>query len=234
MAQGRVPVHYFQKKQPAATPSHERPTEELRIPVGLSRNPSLGEMEPPIASQPTTDPPDPVKGRKRKKKKGSSGERERITDPHVNLPLEKLDAWLQEGADGEALRKMSRKQIAELCLFGHHLFEGGRLAEARVVFEAIVRLGVEDAFPHTMLGTIYLAQGDSKAALPLFESAIKLDPRDVAAWVYRGEIRIRAGQLRTGLSDLKKATGLGSATDPFVARARKLIDRAGNKARARR
>ena len=230
---GRVPVHYFEKKK-KATASSERPTEEIPRPLGLSRNPSLGEMEPPIATLPTTDPPDPVKGRKRKKKKGSSGERERITDPHVNLPLEKLDAWLQEGADGEALRKMSRKQIAELCLFGHHLFEAGRLQEARAVFEGVVGLGVEDAFPHTMLGTIYLAQGEARAALPLFESAIKLDPRDVAAWVYRGESRIRAGQLRTGLSDLKKATGLGSATDPFVARARKLIDRAGNKARARR
>ncbi|HVE83355.1 MAG TPA: tetratricopeptide repeat protein, partial [Myxococcales bacterium] len=119
------------------------------------------------------------------------------------------------------------------CLFGHHLFESGRLNEAKVVFEGIVNLGVEDAFPHTMLGTIYLAQGEAKAALRLFESAIKLDPKDVAAWVYRGEIRIHTGHLRAGLSDLKKATGLAPASDPFVTRARKLMDRAGGK-RARR
>ncbi|HZN92439.1 MAG TPA: tetratricopeptide repeat protein, partial [Myxococcales bacterium] len=85
--------------------------------------------------------------------------------------------------------------------------------------------------PHTMLGTIYLAQGEAKAALPLFESAIKLDPKDVAAWVYRGEIRIHTGQTRAGLSDLKKATGLASATDPFVIRARKLLDRSRSRAR---
>jgi len=232
MAQERVPVHYFPKKN-RPTPSSERPTEELTRPAGLSRTPSLSDMEPPIATLPTTDPPD-GKGRRRRKKKGSSGEAERITDPQVPLPVEQLDAWLQGGADGEALKKMTRKQIAQVCLFGHHLFEAGRLGEAKVVFEGVVGLGVEDAFPHTMLGTIYLAQGEAKAALPLFESAIKLDPRDVAAWVYRGEIRIHTGQTRAGLADLKKAAGMASATDPFVIRARKLIDRAGGKGRARR
>lgn len=234
MAQARVPVHYFEKKKkPAKVPASERQTQELVRPAGLSRRKSLGEMEPPIATQPTTDPPDPVKGRKRKK--GISGEQERITDPgQVALPLEKLDAWLADGNRGEALRQMSRKQVAELCLFGHHLFERGRLPEAKVVFEAIVQLGVDDAFPHTMLGTILLAQGEAKQALPLFESAIKLDPRDVAARVYRGEIRIHTGHLRAGLSDLRKAATMAPATDPFVTRARKLIDRAGNKSRARR
>jgi len=222
----RVPVHYFEKKK-KPTPASERPTEELQRPVGLSRNPSLGEMEPPIATQPTTDPP----GKRKRKKKGASGEREPVTDPAVKLPLEKLDAWLQDGARGEALKKMSRKQVAELCLFGHHLFENGRLPEAKVVFESIVGLGVEDAFPHTMLGTILLAQGEARAALPLFESAIKLDPKDVAAWVYRGEIRIHTGQTKQGLSDLKKAAGMASATDPFGARAKKLIDRVGGRAR---
>lgn len=222
----RVPVHYFEKKK-RAVPASERPTEELQRPVGLSRKRSLGEMEPPIATQPTTDPP----GKRKRKKKGASGELERVTDPAVKLPLEKLDAWLADGARGEVLKKMSRKQIAELCLFGHHLFESGRMAEARVVFEGIVGLGVEDAFPHTMLGTILLAEGETRAALPLFESAIKLDPKDVAAWVYRGEIRLHAGQTKQGLSDLKKAAGMASAQDPFVARARKLIDRVGGRAR---
>jgi len=221
----RVPVHYFEKKA-KAVPASERPTEEIKRPVGLSRNPSLGEMEPPIAAtQPTTDPP----GKRKRKKKGA--EVDPVTDPAVKLPLEKLDAWLQDGARGEALKKMTRKQIAELCLFGHHLFENGRMAEAKVVFEGIVELGVEDAFPHTMLGTIYLAQGETRAALPLFESAIKLDPKDVAAWVYRGEIRLHAGQTKQGLSDLKKAAGMASAQDPFVARAKKLISRVGGRAR---
>lgn len=233
---GRVPVHYFEKKKPAPVSPSERPTEELKMPQGLSRrpkHPSLDEMEPPIATQPTTDPPDPAKGRRRKKKGAVDEEPDgRVTDPMLQLPVEKLDAWLAEGVKGDDLRKMSRKQIAELCLFGHHLFERGRLDEARVVFEGIVSLEVEDAFPHTMLGTIYLAQGKAREALPLFESAIKLDPRDVAARVYRGEIRIHTGSLRSGLADLKKATGLAPATDPFVVRARKLIDR--SKARSRR
>jgi len=232
MAQARVPVHYFEKKAKPRAPSHDGPTEELKQPVGLSRHPSLGEMEPPIASLPVTDPPDPVRGRRRKKKGAAAPEPG--VPPAGPLPVEQLDAWLAAGVKGDELRQMSRKQIAELCLFGHQLFERGRLEEARLVFEGVVSLEVEDAFPHTMLGTIYLAQGKSNQALPLFESAIRLDPRDVAAWVYRGEIRLRAGNQRAGLSDLRKAIGLAPAADPFVARARKLIDRAGDRSRARR
>jgi 4-hydroxy-L-threonine phosphate dehydrogenase PdxA len=57
--------------------------------------------------------------------------------------------------------------------------------------------------------------------------------KDVAAWVYRGEIRIHSGQTKAGLADLKKATSMASASDPFVTRARKLLDRAGGR-RARR
>jgi len=49
MAQARVPVHYFEKKAKPRAPSHDGPTEELKQPVGLSRHPSLGEMEPQVS-----------------------------------------------------------------------------------------------------------------------------------------------------------------------------------------
>jgi hypothetical protein len=232
MGPPRVPVHYFPKRP---RPSQDdRPTEEILVPLGLSRGPTLELMEAPIARAPGADLPDDRRGRKRKKKVGPDvGAEPPAEDARSQEPVD-VPGWLARGAPEEQLRGLSRGQIAQMCLFGHHLFETGRVQEARVVFEAIVGLGVEDAFPHTMLGTIHLSQGEGRRALPLFEAAIKLDPRDVAAWVYRGEIRLQDGQVRQGLSDLKKACGMAPSTDPFVVRARKLMARAGQKKPTRR
>jgi hypothetical protein len=120
-------------------------------------------------------------------------------------------------------RGMSAWQVAEMSLFGHHLFEAGRLEEARVVFEGLVSFGVEDAFPYTMLGTIYLALEHSDRALALFEAALEIDPADMAARVYRGEIRLDRGKLKPAMDDLNLAVAQGAADDPFVDRARRLL-----------
>jgi len=207
----RVPVHYFEKKKEKAPVVQPRQTQELKIPTSVTRG--------------------SFKGSRRRRGPPSEDEITAATDPQIALPMQRLEAWVSGGG---SLNGMTRKQIAEMCLFGHKLFEAGRLNEARVVFEEIVALGVDDAFPHSMLGTIYLAQGDLERALPLFETALKLNPKDVAAWVYRGEIRIRSGQNRTGLADLRKAISLAPASDPFAQRAIKVLERLGKKVKSKR
>lgn len=118
---------------------------------------------------------------------------------------------------------LSRREIAEVSLFGHGLFEGGRVDEARQVFEQLVASGAQDAFPHTMLGTIYLAMKAPDRALALFESALAIDPKDLAARVYRGEIRLHRGDVQQGVEDLTRACNEGAREDPFTSRARRLL-----------
>lgn len=127
------------------------------------------------------------------------------------------------GGPPAASGPLSPQQVAEMSLYGHQLFEQGRVAEARVVFEGLVGMQVKDAFPHTMLGTIYLAQGEQQRAMALFDSALELDPGDLAARVYRGEIRLNRGKLRTALEDLERAIENGLGDDPFVERAKRLV-----------
>ncbi len=138
-----------------------------------------------------------------------------------------------ESPVGEARPKRDRSaepsdaQVAEMALFGHRLFEQGKIPEAKIVFEGIVELGVEDPFPHTMLGIIYLSIGDTARALALFEAALALDPEDLAARVYRAEIRLRNGKVRQALEELGKIARDCPKDDPFAKRARKLIDKSG-------
>lgn len=126
------------------------------------------------------------------------------------------------GAAG-ARRSKTPLEVADLSLFGHQLFELGRVDEARVIFEGLVSTGAQDAFAHTMLGTIYLALKDQTRALSLFQLALDIDPNDISALVYRGEIRLNGGRLKGALEDLTRALKLGDENDPFVDRAARLL-----------
>jgi tetratricopeptide (TPR) repeat protein len=124
---------------------------------------------------------------------------------------------------GVAAGRKTPQEVADLSLFGHQLFEMGKVNEAKVIFEGLVGTGSKDAFAHTMLGTIYLALKDQARALSLFQLALDIDPDDVSALVYRGEIRLNRGKVKGAVEDLSRALKLGASDDPFVERASRLL-----------
>lgn len=149
------------------------------------------------------------------------------TDPALRYHVRKLDELLSAPSPADALRSMTRHELAEMSLFGHQLFESGRLEEARVVFEGLVGLDVADAFPHTMLGTVYLAMGRPDRAAALFEAALAIDPDDLAARVYRAELRLQSADGRRAVQTLQAVVAAGPPGDPFVERARRLLELSG-------
>lgn len=176
-------------------------------------------------------------GSERKKKGARSPRRVSVeidTNPALRYHAKKLDELMQASSPSEPLRSMSRKELAEMSLFGHQLFELGRYDEARVVFEGLVALDVDDAFPHTMLGTVYLAMGKADRAMALFEAALSIDPDDLAARVYRAEIRINRGQLKSATAELETVIADNAEEDPFVQRAVRLMEIVNGKGRRRR
>lgn len=138
------------------------------------------------------------------------------------------------GINRHGAQTLGEKKIAEMALYGHHLFEQGKAKAAKKIFEALVELGVEDAFPHTMLGILLLMEGDADTALALFEAALGLEPDDVAARVYRAEIQLGRGEGRRALSELEALVADTDAGDPFGERARRLLDDARRTAAQRK
>jgi hypothetical protein len=130
-------------------------------------------------------------------------------------------------------RGLSRAKLAELSKVGHKLFKQKRYEEVKKLFGALVAAKVKDPFPYTMLGTVYLAQKQPHQALGFFESALGVDPRDVPALVYRGEIRLKQGQLRGAVEDLARAVREGDSENPFVVRAKRLLKVARDAHRAK-
>ncbi|MHB8877165.1 MAG: tetratricopeptide repeat protein [Myxococcaceae bacterium] len=190
----------------------------------------------PLADQSRATPPWPRRTPSGESRKGAAGKRKdkkrRAVGRRKSTPVDRPPAAPAQAAPSAAAAKAApAKMSPEEALFGHQLFEMGRLEEARVVFEGLVGTEPKDAFPYTMLGTIYLALGDQARALALFEAALQIDTDEIAALVYRGEIRLNQGKLKPAMVDLNRAVQLGLGDDPFVDRARRLIRMAQDRAR---
>jgi tetratricopeptide (TPR) repeat protein len=140
-----------------------------------------------------------------------SGERSEAEGPH------------RRRRSSERVEAGGAAEFADLMSLGHALFEAGRVSEARVVFEGLVAAGHRDAFCRTMLGVVCLAQKDLERALALFDEALAIDPSDLAALVYRGELRLKRKKPGKAVKDLERAVALGPADDPFVERAQRLL-----------
>jgi tetratricopeptide (TPR) repeat protein len=208
----RVEVIYFPKRVRARRTPFEVPVSETHITgtVEFRPAPQDAEVETEPHGRPLPSRPSRSKARKAARRTPSSP------------ALAQVNGQVHAPAPPASLEGLSRRELFDVALFGHQLFEWGRLQDARRVFEALVGLEGSDAWEHTMLGTVYLALGDESRALALFESGLELDPSDLAARVYRAEIRIKQGKLDAARRDLERVSRQGSADDPFVGRALKL------------
>ena len=148
----------------------------------------------------------------RRRRSGSSVPRARVT-PVAPMVDEQGDA------------------TSELLSLGHALFEKGKVREAKIVFEGLALSMPDDAFVRTMLGTVALALNELPKALEHFEAALDLDPSDLAARVYRGELRLHKRRLRPAIEDFEHAIAHGASNDPFVERAHRLLKMAKKPAR---
>lgn len=113
----------------------------------------------------------------------------------------------------------------DMAALGHELFSRGKIAEAKVIFEGLAADAARfaDGFVFTMLGTIHLAQNELEKAATRFEEALKIDADDLAALVYRAEIRLQKRRVRQAVEDLQRAVELGAPNEPFVERAKRLL-----------
>lgn|GEM_PF-2030469 len=240
----RVEVHYFEKGRrrrtpvpPARAESSRRMAGELPAasvePVPASSARTLPELQLPRVDP---LPPGPGKAGRGRGRKGSGNFRRRTTEEfnvEASGPAPTVPELLGAANPLALLKALTPGQLAEMAVAGHGLFEAGALESARRVFELLVAMGPRESFPFTMLGTVYLAMELPDRALALFESALELDKGDIAASVYRGELRLRRGKVRHALGDLERAVAGGDAADPFVQRGKRLLQEARRALRAR-
>jgi tetratricopeptide (TPR) repeat protein len=123
----------------------------------------------------------------------------------------------------EEANTLSSPELLERAMEGFRLYEEGDYVEARLIFEDLAQQDPLEAYYRTALGAIYLAEDELDAALEAFDEALKLNPKDSAALVNRGEVHLRLGNIMEAAQDFARAVDLDPENkDPLTMRARLL------------
>jgi predicted Zn-dependent protease len=114
-------------------------------------------------------------------------------------------------------------KLQQLTADAHKWLTMGQLGNARVAFQGLIALEPRVPYFWSSLASIDLAEGDLRLARDRATYALTLNPKELSAWVVRGEVMIRAGRLKHAAEDLKAALALDpKAKLPLTRRARLL------------
>ncbi|MDY7225514.1 tetratricopeptide repeat protein [Hyalangium rubrum] len=114
-------------------------------------------------------------------------------------------------------------EMLERAMDAFQLYEQGNYEDARHIFEELAERDPAEAYYRTALGAICLAEDDLDVALEHFHHALRLNPKDSAALVNRGEVHLRLGNIMEAAQDFARAVDLDPENkDPLTMRARLL------------
>lgn len=114
-------------------------------------------------------------------------------------------------------------EMLQMALIGFRMYEQGRYNEAKTIFSGLITLDPMEAYYHTALGAVFLAEEELDRARQYFDVAIGLNPKEVAPYVNRGEVNLRDGKILEAAQDFAKAVELDPKfEDPLTQRARVL------------
>ncbi len=229
---GPVKIHRFEKKRapgrgsPAATGLEDaaRPTvPELPLGPKGSRAEEVPAHARPTLPEFSLQPrpegvvaPAPLQELPRRKERGS--------------PARGAPSGQAAGARASAASGL----VSERMATARSLFGQGQLTQARTILEKLVARGVGGAGAHSLLGTIYMAQGSLERALESFEEALARDAEDLSARLHRGEVRLQKGDLLLAQQDFQHVLELGTAGSPLIEQARRLLQQLEDQRNRRR
>ncbi len=136
---------------------------------------------------------------------------------------DRVRKWARGEMTLQELDGISGPEMLEMAVTGFSMYEQGRYREARIIFQGLAALDPKESYYRTALGAVYLAQDKLDEALEEFNAAIGLSSTDIAAFVNRGEVLLRKGEILPAAKDFKSAVDLDPENkDPLSLRARAL------------
>jgi type III secretion system low calcium response chaperone LcrH/SycD len=120
-----------------------------------------------------------------------------------------IAARLQKWADGKSTLKEVRgytdEELYSIARMGYFFFYQGKISEARTVFQGLYAVNPSDTYFAKALGVVEMAAGNAQGAAAAYDVALKIAPKDSAAYVGRAEVRLAMAQKPQAIDDLKKA-----------------------------
>jgi len=141
-------------------------------------------------------------------KKAEGGKRTPIIDPTPERRkhlTEVLYAFLDDRISLAELKGIKRDELYRFSEAGFIKFKHGRLDEAEKIFQALIVLDHRNGYFHAMMGAVHQKRGRPIEAIMEYSQAIKLSPKDVSAYVNRGELYLRHRNYRKAAEDFRNA-----------------------------
>jgi tetratricopeptide (TPR) repeat protein len=135
-----------------------------------------------------------------------------------------MDAYLLGQITLGELEGVTKEQQYEIAKLGHAELVGGKLDEAKTIFDGLLALDPFDAYFLSALGSIAHQKGDFEEAEARYSRALEINPFSPFALAHRGEVRISTGAFEAGVDDLLRALEEDpEGADPAVRRAKATI-----------
>jgi tetratricopeptide (TPR) repeat protein len=158
--------------------------------------------------------------------RAAQGEAREKADPNWEKVLftpERVQKWIKGELSMRDLHAITGPEMLEMAIVGFSQYEQGRYDEAQTIFTGLMELDPNESYYRTALGAVFLAKEDLEAAERCFNHAIKLNPKEIASFVNRGEVYLRQGKVMEAAIDFKAAVDLDpTGKDPLSHRARVL------------
>ncbi|MFA4873745.1 MAG: hypothetical protein WC690_00220 [bacterium] len=137
---------------------------------------------------------------------------------------EVLYAFLDDKISLAELKGISRDQLFQLSEAGYVRFKHGRLEEAEKIFQALILLDHRNAYFHAMMGAVHQKLNRPIESIMEYSQSVKINPKDIASFVNRGELYLRHKNYRKAAEDFRSAILLDmSGANLWANRARSLV-----------
>jgi tetratricopeptide (TPR) repeat protein len=135
----------------------------------------------------------------------------------------RVEKWANGELNLQQLMALSGPEMLQMAIIGFRMYEQGKFSEAKTIFQGLVSLDPKEAYYLTALGAVYLAEDELDESLVYLDRSIAVNPKELAAFVNRGEVNLRLGKVLEAAQDFMKAVELDpTGKDPLTTRAKVL------------
>ncbi len=148
-----------------------------------------------------------------------------MAEESFESPEVAIQRWLKGEIKAGELFAMSPEVMQALAEHGYLLYEQGKYATSRLIFEALAAVDSNNPNYHRMLGALYQMDGQWDAAYYRYTQVLRSVPNDIFVLTNRGEVLLKLQRNREAAEDFKQAVRLDSQnSNPAAKRARVLIE----------
>lgn len=136
-----------------------------------------------------------------------------------------IQRWLKGEIKADELFALNPDVTRALAEHGYLLYEQGKYAPARIIFEALAAVDAKNSDYQKMLGALYQLDGQWDAAYYRYTQVLKEIPNDIFILTNRGEVLLKLQRVKEATEDFKQAILLDRQNlNPAAKRARVLME----------